>query len=242
MDVSARLIGLAAVLVSLGFTATADAAFAYRKPLTIQGARVSGAPHTNFPVLVSVVDPNLRTVANGGHVTSSTGADIAFMLQTGGVQLDHEIERYDATTGTLVAWVRIPSLPAANTNIFIYYGDSEVTCAQNTPGRVWDANFRYVYHFNETAGNPLDSTTNATVATRNPNGDATAVETPNVAGQIGPALDLTTAPTVPPATFTAGPPATDTHVAIGDGTLAANSAVTMEAWVRFDTVPGAGQF
>jgi MSHA biogenesis protein MshQ len=62
-----------------------------------------------------------------------TGCDIAFMAASGGAQLDHEIEAYDGTTGTLVAWVRIPSLTGVNSTIFIYYGDPDVTCPQNTP-------------------------------------------------------------------------------------------------------------
>ncbi len=59
------------------------------------------------------------------------------MLQTGGVRLDHEIERYDGTTGTLVACVRIPSLPAANTTIFICYGASIVSYVGHGGTVVW---------------------------------------------------------------------------------------------------------
>ena len=40
-----------------------------RKPITIHHTQVSGTSNlTNFPVLVSVTDPNLATVANGGNV------------------------------------------------------------------------------------------------------------------------------------------------------------------------------
>src|SRR3990170_119094 len=83
---------LIALLLAPGLGATSEGAFGYRKPLTIQGARVSGAPHASFPVLISMVDPNLRTIANGGRVSSANGDDIAFMIQSTGALLDPEIE------------------------------------------------------------------------------------------------------------------------------------------------------
>ena len=74
------LLGLAAAALVVGFTATAEAAFGYRKTITIDGTRVVGGPHLDFPVLVSVVDPNLRAhdvpnlylVGSGCFVTASS--------------------------------------------------------------------------------------------------------------------------------------------------------------------------
>ena len=43
--------------------------FAYRKSITVQAGQVTG-PLTNFPMLVSVTNANLATVANGGHIAS----------------------------------------------------------------------------------------------------------------------------------------------------------------------------
>ena len=224
-------------LTLLTSTAPAEAAFGFRKPLTIQGARVSGAPHANFPVLISIVDPNLR-VRPAGRVSSPTGCDIAFMT-SGGALLDHEIERYDGASGTLVAWVRIPSLPAANTTIFVYYGDSEIRCPQNSSAAVWDTSYRYVYHFSETAGNPLDSTANMVAATLNPQGDPAAVENRNAAGQIAGALEFTTPPAPPPATFLQ---TTDSHLTLADGVLPANQPFTIEGWFNATTWGGAGVY
>src|SRR5438309_2614573 len=90
--------------------------------------------------------------------------------------LDHEIESYDPSTGTLVAWVRIPVLQTQkasntyNTKIYIYYGNSNITLPTEnpTPG-VWDANYNAVWHLKEnpagTAPQMKDSTTNALHAT-----------------------------------------------------------------------------
>src|SRR5581483_1813978 len=60
----------------------------------------------NFPVLVSVSDPALKTVANGGHVQNANGYDIGFYADAGGVnKLKWEVERYNGATGQLIAWV-----------------------------------------------------------------------------------------------------------------------------------------
>ena len=89
------------------------AKFFYRKTITIDRSRVGascGSSLTDFPVLISIQnDSDLRTTANGGGVTSSNGYDIIFR-GTDFNQLDHEIERYDGASGTLLAWVRIPIL------------------------------------------------------------------------------------------------------------------------------------
>ena len=241
-----RRLGFAALLALGLLPLPADAALAYRRQITILGAQVgaTGAPHLDFPVLVSITDPTLKLVVNGGHIATASAYDIAFR-DSGFALLDWQVEKYDGLAGTLVAWVRIPSLPSGagvNTIIYLDYGDCEAATASNTPANVWNAGYRYVYHLSETSGNPVDSTANAIVATRNPNGDATAQETLNVSGKVGGAIDFTTAPVVPPAAFTVGPPATDTHVSIADGNYAAGTAFTMEAWVRFDTVLGPGGF
>src|SRR5436309_10369646 len=62
------------VLLTAGLAAAPEAqAFSYRKPITIDHTKVgnSGAPSTltNYPFLYNVTDTNLKTIANGGHVT-----------------------------------------------------------------------------------------------------------------------------------------------------------------------------
>ncbi len=62
-----------------------------------------------------------RTPANSGRVQSSSGYDIIFRgtdsTTCGGATactLSHEIEKYDGTTGQLIAWVNIPVLNSAD--------------------------------------------------------------------------------------------------------------------------------
>ena len=210
---------LVAVLLAPGLGGSAEGAFAYRKPLTIQGARVSGAPHASFPVLISLVDPNLRTIANGGRVHSASGYDIAFMLQSTGALLDHEIENYNGTTGAVVAWVRIPSLTAANQTIVLYYGDPEIGCTPGTPANVWDPNHVAVWHLNDSmideavGGVHPDSTANGRDGIQNRN--------TNAPGKIARGQDFD---------------GTNDFIGLGTGFTALGATFTIEGWVWFDSL------
>ena len=163
--------------------------FGYRKSITIDRTKVgvSGTSATtlsNFPVLVSLTDVNLRTRANdatNGRVENANGYDILFRATddatcggTGPCTLDHEIESYDggASAGTLVAWVRVPSiktLHASNTTdteIFIYYGNADISTSIEDVDGVWDANYVGVWHLSESGtGTRFDSTSNGDNAT-----------------------------------------------------------------------------
>ncbi len=137
--------------------------WAHRKSVTVNHAQVSGSSSlVNFPVLFSVTDPNLATVANGGSVGKSDGTDILFTAADGLTKLNHELESYNPTTGAVVAWVQVPSVsPSADTPLYIYYGNASASNQQN-PAGVWDSNYKGVYHFgNGTTLSASDSTSNA---------------------------------------------------------------------------------
>jgi len=128
-----------------------DAAYSKRKKITIDPNQVSGTGNlTDFPVLINISsDTDLRTTGNGGDVTDAQGDDIIFR-DSGGAQLDHEVEKYTPTTGQYIAWVRIPTLSgSANTVIYIYYGNSSVTTSQEDIDGVWEANYVGVWHLDE---------------------------------------------------------------------------------------------
>src|SRR6266404_4967302 len=89
--------------------------YGYSRAITIDHRRVANSDQANFPVLISATLPYLATVANGGHVQSTSGYDIIFTSDTAGlVRLDHEIESYDSVGGTAAFWVRIPTLSHAS--------------------------------------------------------------------------------------------------------------------------------
>src|SRR4029077_23347 len=80
------------------------------RQMTINHTKVPST-QSNFTVLVNVTDPALKTVANGGHVANANGYDIGFYADSGGTtKLKWEVEKYNGTTGNLIAWVKIPSV------------------------------------------------------------------------------------------------------------------------------------
>lgn len=148
-------------------------AFSYYKTVTIDHTKVPST-QTNFPVLVSVTDADLKTVGNGGYVQNSSGYDIGFYSDSGlTTKLDWETERYIATTGEVVYWVRIASLSSSTDTVFyMAFGDSGISTDQSNKTGVWDSNFKGVWHLPDgTTLGVTDSTSNANNGT---NSGATA--------------------------------------------------------------------
>jgi hypothetical protein len=157
--------------------------------ITIDHTKVAFASE-NFPVLISLTDDSLTTF-DCGFVEDPDGDDIVFTNATTTLQLYHEIEKYDAATGELIAWVLVPSLSgSADTDIYMYFGNSSVTSPTESPTDVWDSNYVGVWHLNEdpsgTAPQMKDSTSNGNHGTSA--GSMTSGD--QVAGMIGGALDF----------------------------------------------------
>jgi len=159
---SDSLVGSAAYIIS-GGSNWYNLAWTNRKAVTIDHTKVAGGSSlTNFAVLFSTTDANLKTVANGGSVGKSDGSDILFTAGDGTTKLDHELERYNAATGEVLAWVRIPTLSnTTDTGLYIYYGNAAAANQQNPTG-VWDSSYKGVWHLpNGTVLSASDSTANA---------------------------------------------------------------------------------
>jgi hypothetical protein len=135
--------------------------------ITINSAKVVGsADFTDFPVLISLTDDSLKNTGCG-VITDSNGYDIIFTDSAGTTQLDHEIEKYDGAAGELVAWVRVPTLSvSADTVIYVYYGNSNISSSQEDPSGLWVNGYVGVWHLDEeqagtgTVGLYQDSTSN----------------------------------------------------------------------------------
>jgi len=88
-----------------------SSSYGYARAVTINHTQVSTTDQANFPVLVSVTDPLLASVGNGGHVASASGYDLIFTSDAGcGTKLNHEVETWNASTGQFIGWVRVPVL------------------------------------------------------------------------------------------------------------------------------------
>ena len=94
-----------------------------KKVISTNSTMVSGSSNlSNFPVLVTLTgDSDLSTSKVG-----SSGQGIRF-TSDGTTLLDYEIEEYtgDTNSGTLVAWVKVPTLDHDDTTyIYIHYGQT----------------------------------------------------------------------------------------------------------------------
>ena len=127
----------------------------YRKQITINYTQVADDLE-NFPVLINTIDSDLIKAQDDG-------GDILFMNGTGVAKRQyHEIEIFDRTTGSLVAWVNVPALSSSQDTVFyMYYGNP--TCInQQYPERTWNSHFNAVWHLNNNpSGTILDSTANS---------------------------------------------------------------------------------
>jgi hypothetical protein len=136
--------------------------FSYKRAITISHTLVNGA-QTNFPVEVSLTDPALSTVANGGHVQQANGYDIVLTSDAAGAnRLSWEVEKYDPVGGTWIADVKTPALSnTADTVIYAFYGNPAITTNQSSASAVWDSNYTAVYHFGTVTNTTTpDSTSN----------------------------------------------------------------------------------
>ena len=80
----------------------------YRRSLTIDHTRVCNTDQRNFPLLVRLCDPTLRSTASGGHVAHPHGTDLFFTQADGRTRLPCELVAYDPEQGQLEAWVEVP--------------------------------------------------------------------------------------------------------------------------------------
>jgi RHS repeat-associated protein len=158
----------ASAMVTLSPQQCASSGYSYQRVIVIDHTKVPNTDQANFPFLFNTTDPSLATVANGGHVSSSSGYDMIFSTDPAGLtKLDHELEQYNPVTGKVIAWVRIPTLShTADTVLYVFYGNPSVTASQQNPTDVWDSNYQAVYHLaNAGTGTAADSTANANAAT-----------------------------------------------------------------------------
>jgi hypothetical protein len=141
------LFSIAFLVPSDAFGAWYDDNWENRKKITISLNTEISNNLNNFPVLVAVTDSDFTKSSDSG------GRDIFFTADDGTTLLSYEIERFNSSTGEIIAWVNIPALLAASTtDIYIYYNGP----TQSTPSNMWDSNYKLVYHLNQTSTGTLN--------------------------------------------------------------------------------------
>ncbi len=144
-----------------------------RKPITLTPPISSAL--TDFPV--GIIEPADAQLAQSAR---EDGRDLVFTAGDGTTPLDHELVRFNGTSGALEAWVRIPVLPATPTTIYLYYQGTERPSAG---AATWSSKFAGVWH--------LGTATTDSTAHNHPAAAQNASKTPNlVDGIAGNARDF----------------------------------------------------
>lgn len=142
-------------------------AFGYYKTVTIDHTQCGGSNSSDFPVSIYVIDPDLKTVGNGGYVQNAFGYDIRPYADSGATTpLTYEAVAYGPTTGMLEMHVKIPTLDASSNVVFyLFFGDSGIS-TDGSSTATWSNNFAAVYHLpNGTILSANDSTGNGHTGT-----------------------------------------------------------------------------
>lgn len=142
---------------------------AFRQRISLGPKRVRGTL-TDVPLCVELTSAHL------GAQAAKDGSDI-FFATSDGRALPYEIERYEGSTGHLIAWIKLERVTAEGTlRFYLYYGGGHAIAA---PPGVWTNGYRRVWHFARAA--PRDAVTRAGV-------EAEGASPPQLAaaGKVGP--------------------------------------------------------
>lgn len=106
---------------------------------------------TNFPILFH------NTSSDFSSHAQSDGDDFVFVQSNNMTTYNHEIERYDNTSGELIAWVNITHLSSTqDTILWLYYGNAICESQEDIAG-TWDSHFVGVWHMDSSAnGSGID--------------------------------------------------------------------------------------
>lgn len=135
---------LSVVVAPSALAAWVNPAWTYRQRITISSS-VASVDHTDFPYLIRISNLANPVFANA----QPDGDDLVLTAADGSTVLDHEIEHYDAGTGELSVWVKLPTLSASvDTDLFLYYGNAVVASQENVAG-VWSNGYEAVWHLHD---------------------------------------------------------------------------------------------
>jgi hypothetical protein len=154
-------------------TSTAYGNYTYSRTITLNNKAVGISSNlSSFPVLLTIQNNDLIVsgTCNDKIQNPTSNYDFAFYDPSAQSELYYQIESYNSTTGTLLVWVRVPTLYAATNNTLSFYYGSKVPPVTHDAAffaNTWNADYQAVYHFNESAYSPTtaDGTANGRNAT-----------------------------------------------------------------------------
>ena len=207
------------IIIGAMFLVSLQSAFAwwnsnwqYRQKLTLDTTQLSNDVTDDLPIMVKVDSTN---TAFWNHV-DSTGKDVRFVASDDTTELKYHFEKFDYSGQEMIAWVKVTDTftSASDIDIYMYYGNSSATDAQDESG-TYTADFSAVYHMDDASGGITDSTSNNHDGTEA--GDPTYQQT----GKIGNAISFD---------------GTGDYFSCGDfADLLAGDDITVLAWVKFNT-------
>lgn len=123
--------------------------FTQLRQVRIRGAKVSaGDTLRGFPMFFQHTDADFKHSSQGGLMQNASGYDFEFCLMDGSL-LDFELQHYDGTAGTLLAWVKIPALvPGQDLPLKLLSSKSGVA-ADPSSAQTWSANYGGRWHLDE---------------------------------------------------------------------------------------------
>lgn len=157
------------------FLAPYAGTFSWYKTATVDHTQCGSTDSTSFPLTVGrdgtvqAIDTDLKTVANGGFVQSSSGYDIRpFSDSALTTPLPYELVFYSATTGALEMHINVPTIShTVDTVIYLGFGNATIT-TDGTSNTTWSSAYKLVWHFKDgTTLTTTDSTSNAFNGTNN---------------------------------------------------------------------------
>lgn len=152
-----------------------------RIALRIPSGKVT-APLSDFPVYVDVTSADLKARLG------ATATQLSF-TRADGSALAYEVQSWDAATGRLRAWVKLPAIDSnSETRFELRYGHDSVKAAPD-PAGVWANGTKAVFHLEQQPVNDLSTVVNS--ATPSNPGTPTAMEGSDlVTAQLGRGYDF----------------------------------------------------
>ena len=184
--------------------------YSYRKKITIDKSKVvalnvaSGSTVVkqdlpNFPVLVQIQSDDLAYVPGlcSNKISNPEGKDISFALSTSPTSpLNFQIENYEAETGKLTCWVKIPLLSASGTSstttsFYLYYGSTLLHNPLSTTAlNVWSDDFSRIWHFKNDGAPAVSADASSGISGQAATGSAGVAEGNFVDSKIGKGISL----------------------------------------------------
>ncbi len=138
-----------------------DENWGYRKKITINASQVV-SDETGFVILATTTDLNLRHTSAGGNVAHVQGFDFVVTDSNGTTTLAYDRSYYASSTGDLIIWIKTDISSSANKDIYLYYGNTNVSVDQANPSGTWDNGFEAVWHLNESPSGTLNEIVDST--------------------------------------------------------------------------------